>query len=120
MLRRLAFWSFFAVLSLAPSLASAQAQPVTIAWDANTEPGVVGYRVYVCTAPSAYSQVFNPGNVTQFTFQNGTAGRRYYFAVSAYAAGTLEGPRSMEISTVIGGSTGGGHGRRIYGRWVDR
>lgn len=79
-----------------------------LAWDANTEPNVIGYRVYVGTAPSVYSQIFDVGKVTTFTYQNGIAGRRYYFAVSAYAPGPLEGPRSSEVSTIIGSSSGGG------------
>jgi hypothetical protein len=110
MLRRFAFLSLFSLCVLVPSVAAAQTQPVTIAWDANTEPGVIGYRVYVGTAPSVYSQVFDAGAQTQFTYQNGLSGQRYYFAVSAYAAGPLEGPRSSEVSTVIGGSTGGSTG----------
>ena len=76
-------------------------QPVTIAWDANSEPGVAGYRVYVGPAPSAYSEAFDAGNTTSFTYRTGIAGQRYYFAVSAYTSGQLEGPRSSEVSTVI-------------------
>ena len=76
-------------------------QPVTIAWDANSEPGVVGYRVYVGAAPSAYSETFDAGNTTSFTYRTGIAGQRYYFAVTAYTSGHLEGPRSAEVSTVI-------------------
>ena len=110
MFRRLAFLSLFSLCALAPSVAGAQPQPVTIAWDANTEPGVVGYRVYVGTAPWVYSQVFDAGALTKFTFQNGVPGQRYYFAVSAYATGSLEGPRSAEVSALIGGSTGGSTG----------
>lgn len=110
MLRRFAFWSLFSLCVLVPSMAAAQTQPVTLAWNANTEPGVIGYRVYVGTAPSVYSQVFDAGAQTQFTYQNGLSGQRYYFAVSAYAAGPLEGPRSSEVSTVIGGLTGGSTG----------
>jgi len=106
MLRRFAFLSLLSLCALAPTVAAAQ--PVTIAWDANTEPGVIGYRVYVGTSPSVYSQVFDVGAKTQFTYPSGVTGQRYYFAVSAYAPGPLVGPRSSEVSTTIGGSTGSG------------
>jgi hypothetical protein len=85
------------------SLAAAQTSglPVTVAWDANNEPTVVGYRVYVGTASSVYVEAFDTGNATSFTYGTGEAGRRYYFAVAAYTAEHLEGPRSSEVSTVI-------------------
>jgi hypothetical protein len=100
----------FATLALAATsttLAAAQdvGQPVTFAWDANSEPFVAGYRVYVGTSPSVYSEVYDTGGTTAFTFHTGIVGRRYYFAVSAYAAGNLEGPRSSEVSTVIVSTT---------------
>jgi hypothetical protein len=79
--------------------------PVTIAWDANSEPGVVGYRVYVGAAPSVYAETFDAGNATSFTYRHGVAGRRYYFAVAAYVASSLEGPRSSEVSTVVASAT---------------
>ena len=75
--------------------------PVTLAWDANTEPTVIGYRVYVGTAPSVYTETFDAGYTTSFTYRTGIAGQRYYFAVAAYSAGPLEGTRSSEVSTVV-------------------
>jgi hypothetical protein len=106
---RFALWSLLAGFSLVPSFAAAQtAQAVTIAWDANTEPGVVGYRVYVGPATNLFDEVFDVGPLTQFTYRTVIAGQRYYFAVSAYAVGPLEGPRSAAISTIVGDSTGGG------------
>ena len=85
------------------TLAAARAPglPVTIAWDANSEPSVIGYRVYIGTAPSVYTETVDAGSATTFTYRNGAAGLRYYFAVAAYAAGQVEGPRSAEVSTVI-------------------
>ena len=80
--------------------------PVTIAWDSNREPGIAGYRVYVGSASNVYDETVDAGNTTTFTYRSGVAGRRYYFAVSAYTASNLEGPRSQEMSIVIGGATG--------------
>jgi len=78
----------------------ATGEPVTIAWDANPDPSVMGYQVYVGTSSHDYTQIVDVGNRTTFTFANGVAGHSYYFAVSAYADGHLEGPQSDEISTV--------------------
>ena len=75
---------------------------VTIAWDANVEPEVIGYYVYTGTQSTVYSRRMDAGNVTQFRVEGLQQAIRYYFAVSAYAAGPLEGPRSVEISTVLG------------------
>lgn len=96
-----------ALAAICSTLVAAQdvGQPVTFAWDANSEPFVVGYRVYIGTSPSVYSEFYDAGHETSFTFRTGIAGRRYYVAVSAYAAGKVEGPRSSEISTVIGSTT---------------
>lgn len=58
---------------------------VVIAWDANPEPNVVGYKVYVGTAPRTYSQVWDVGNVTQHTVTGLTVGVSYYFSVTAYS-----------------------------------
>ena len=81
--------------------AQAPGLPVTIAWDANSEPSVIGYRVYIGTAPSLYTETVDAGSATSFTYRNGAAGLRYYFAVAAYADGQVEGPRSAEVSTVV-------------------
>lgn len=106
MARRCACWLAFLIVSLVASAATAQTQPVTIAWDASTEAGAVGYRVYVGTTSSLYTEVFDAGSLTQLTYPNAVAGRRYYFAVSTYDAGRIEGPRSWEVSAIAGGSSG--------------
>ena len=104
---RLCLVALVVVTTCSITAAQTSGLPVTIAWDANSEPTVVGYRVYVGTAPSVYGETFDTGSTTSFTYRTGLAGQRYYFAVAAYAAGNVEGPRSSEVSTVIGsaGST---------------
>ncbi|MGQ0732818.1 MAG: hypothetical protein ACT4QD_04080 [Acidobacteriota bacterium] len=109
---------------VSPSAAFAQiGAPVTLAWDANTETSVIGYRVYVGTAPGVYATSYYLGKVTTWSFLGGLVGQRYYFAVAAYASSTLEGPKSNEVSTVIastttvttggGGTTGDGGGGTV-------
>jgi hypothetical protein len=109
-------------VSLLPARAEAAAGlPVVVAWNANAESSVAGYLVYIGTEPGVYSQLYDVGNLTSYTFYGGNGGQRYYFAVSAYATGLLEGPLSVEVSTVVaidpsggsavytgGGSSGGG------------
>jgi predicted secreted protein len=74
----------------------AAADSIIVEWDASG--GQVGYRVHVGTQSGSYSQHFDVGAATAFTFGSATAGQRYCFAVSAYALSSqLEGPNSAEI-----------------------
>lgn len=80
-----------------------QSRPsISIAWDANPEPGVVGYVVYVGTASGVYTSTYDVGNRTSFTYAAPLQGRRYYFSVAAYAVGKAIGHRSAEISEAAG------------------
>jgi hypothetical protein len=74
----------------------ATADTIILEWD----PGAtqVGYRVHVGTQSGSYSQHFDAGTASSYTFTTATAGQRYCFAVSAYALSSLlEGPNSAEI-----------------------
>jgi hypothetical protein len=94
---RLAFFVVLMALSALP--AWAQGPSITLAWDPPLE-SVAGYRVYVGTRSGVYSESYDVGNSTLFTYDNATSGRRYYFAVAAYVTGPLEGPRSSSVNTV--------------------
>jgi hypothetical protein len=73
----------------------AAADSINVQWDPNSSP--VGYRVHVGTQSGSYSQHFDVGTATAFTFSTATAGQRYCFAVSAYEmTSLLEGPNSAE------------------------
>ena len=80
--------------------------PVTIAWDASPEPFVKGYIVHIGTEPGAYTTSFDVGLSTSFHFSQGIELQRYYFAVSAYAAGGYTSPLSDMISVVIAPAPG--------------
>jgi glucose/arabinose dehydrogenase len=73
--------------------------PITIAWDANQE-RVAGYRVHVGTRTGTYTESFDVGRETTFTYDATQPGLRYYFAVSAYLDTGVSSARSTEISTV--------------------
>jgi len=90
---------------------------VTLAWDANTEPDLAGYKVYwgrssrhydnspvPTVAPSA-----NPTFTTP-TLPNGT----WYFAVTAYNTAGLESDYSNEVSKTIATAPAPPKGLRIW------
>lgn len=86
-----------AVCTLVMGAASnAAADSLTLEWDPSGSE--TGYRVHVGTQPGSYSQHFDVGSTTLFTFPTAVAGQRYCFAVSAYLLSSqLEGPNSSEI-----------------------
>jgi len=64
--------------------ATAYADSLTLAWNAS-DPDVTGYMVYVGNTPGAYAQTVHVGNVLTFTLSTVAPGRRYCFAVTAWA-----------------------------------
>ncbi len=85
-----------------PAVASADA--FTLAWDANPEPGVIGYVVYIGTTSGAYSTTVDVGPATTYTFSEALPGTTYYASVAAYVAGPVYGARAAEIATTTGGA----------------
>lgn len=72
----------------------------TLRWNAATGTPVSGYKIYVGEAPRVYSRTITASNVTSYTVNNLTVGRRYYFAVTAYNSAGESGP-SNEVSKTI-------------------
>jgi hypothetical protein len=79
---------------------------VTVTWDPNTEPDVVGYTVYYGTQSGVYTFSKAVGNVTTWTADSLAAGQTYYFAVQAVSSDGLTSPLSQEVSTTIPTPTG--------------
>jgi hypothetical protein len=75
---------------------AAAADEITLAWDAAADP-IAGYRLYVGNQSETYTQNFDVGTATTFTFANAVAGRQYCFAVTAYSGTSLESQRSNEV-----------------------
>jgi len=77
----------------------------TLAWSANIESDLSGYRVYYGTSPGNYiqgtAQGINAGNVTTWVVNGLTRGQRYFFVVTAYDTSGNEGPFSLEQSKLI-------------------
>ena len=75
------------------------AEKVTVAWDANTEPGITGYRVSYGTSSGNHTTTLDVGNQTTTALTGLLAGQRYYFVVRALTS-TQVSPPSVEISGV--------------------
>jgi hypothetical protein len=73
----------------------ASADSITLEWDPNTD-SIAGYKRYVGMQPGTYTQNFDVGLATTFTFMQAVAGQQYCFAVTAYVSPTVESARSNE------------------------
>jgi hypothetical protein len=76
------------------------ARQVTLAWDANTERNLGGYRVYYGLASRSYTSMIDVGNQTRYTISDLDDNRTYYFVVTAYNdRNTFESGFSNEVNT---------------------
>jgi hypothetical protein len=73
----------------------------TLTWSSNTETDLVGYKVYIGTAPGVYSTNTPVGMVASYTFSNLALGTTYYFAVSACDTSGNESALSPAVSKSI-------------------
>jgi len=71
---------------------------VTLAWDANPEAGISGYRLYQGTRSGVYTKTNDLGKATTATVPGLTSGVTYYFVLTAYDTIGLESPFSNEIT----------------------
>jgi PKD repeat protein len=86
------------------SVPSAFAGSLSLAWDAVSDPRLVGYKVYYGTSSRNYTGQIDVGNTTIRTVSNLTDGATYYFAVTAYDGSRVESGYSNEVvGTVPGG-----------------
>ena len=72
--------------SLSSQLSAAS---VRLAWDANAEPDVAGYRLYWGPTPRGYTNFSDGGLQTTNEVPNLLRGATYYFAVTAYSTNGL-------------------------------
>jgi hypothetical protein len=70
---------------------------VTLAWDANTEPDLAGYKIYWGTASGSYDNSVDVGNVTQYELKGLADKTLFYFAATAYDTDGNESDYSREI-----------------------
>jgi len=92
--------SAFTLLFLLLSLVLAQyalAAQIRLAWNANMESDLGGYKVYYGTITKAYTLPIDAGNVTTFNLTGLTQGQTYYIAVTAYDTSYNESGFSIEV-----------------------
>lgn len=92
------------MLSLALALLmQAGSGQVVLAWDANSETDLAGYKVYKGTASRAYTLAVDlPGKSSSPTHTvTGLSAGMWYFAVTAYNTAGQESGYSNEVSTAI-------------------
>lgn len=97
-----------AILSLL--VPAAHAGQVTVAWDANPEPEVAGYKIYYGTRSGSYTASLDAGNATSILLSGLQDGATYFFAAVAYDASRNESGFSNEITYAVpaGAAAGGG------------
>jgi hypothetical protein len=88
---------FVILLLLTAKILAAQTTSVTLSWNANSEPDVVGYRLYYGRTSHNYEQNIDAGRSTTATIQNLSTGTVYYFAATAYNAAGVESEFSDEV-----------------------
>jgi hypothetical protein len=76
----------------------ARAEQVTLAWDANTETDLAGYKVHYGTASGNYTSSVDVHKVTTAIVTGLTAGQTYYFAVTAYNTSNSESGYSNQVN----------------------
>jgi hypothetical protein len=99
--RRLAFVLAFVSSLVLPAAVHAAGEPaptVSLAWNANPEPDIAGYKVHFGTQSGTYSDVIDVRGATATALPQMLMGTTYYLAVSAYNTAGQEGPRSAEFS----------------------
>jgi hypothetical protein len=89
----------FCIAFLLGGSAAVMAETLKLAWDANPEADIAGYKVRYGTTPGNYPSVQDAGNATSATVNNLTPGTTYYFVVTAYSTTALESQNSTELST---------------------
>jgi hypothetical protein len=85
----------------APSVFGAS---LNLAWNANTETDLSGYRIYYGTSSGNYTSVKEPGKVTSYALSDLNEGTRYYITMSAFDTSLNESQKSVEITGVALGA----------------
>jgi hypothetical protein len=73
-------------------------QSVSLAWDANPETNIVGYRLYYGTTSQSLTNTVNAGLQVTATVIGLREGETYYFAVTAFNSEGLESDFSDQVS----------------------
>ena len=72
-----------------------------LAWKANREPDLAGYKIFIGTASGIYNfagSPFSTDTATSYIASNLPKGQTYFFAISAYDSAGNESVLSAEVS----------------------
>ena len=85
------------------TLSAPTTSTATLAWNANTEMDVAGYKVYQATASGAYATPIAtlPKTALSYTAVGLQVGTTYYFTLTAYDTAGNESQKSAEVSKSI-------------------
>ena len=84
-----------------PPPANGSTGNVTLAWKANREPDLAGYKIYIGTTSGTYNLAGSPFSteiITSYIASNLPKGQTYFFAISAYDSAGNESVLSAEVS----------------------
>lgn len=101
--RRCARAVLYTVL-LSACASAASAGTLTIAWDAETDPSVLGYKVLYGTSSGNYTASVDCGLVTTCLLSSLAEGQQYFLVAEAYNSAGLYSPPSLEVSGVVAAS----------------
>jgi PKD repeat protein len=83
---------------MALACGAASAGTTRLAWDASTDPRVVGYTVHYGTSSGSYATAVDVGNQTTHTLAGLPDGHRYFIAVTAYDGTGARSAYSNQVS----------------------
>lgn len=92
------------LLGLSTGAYAAADRAVTLAWNANSESNLAGYRLLYGTTPGTYSGSVDAGNTTTATATGLNSGTVYYFVVVAYNSAGQTSTPSAEVSYSVPGT----------------
>jgi hypothetical protein len=93
-----------ALLGLTAGAFAAADKSVSLAWDANPETNISGYRLRYGTASGAYSNTVEAGTNLTATATGLDGGTTYYFTVVAYNTAGQTSPNSAEVAYTVPGT----------------
>jgi hypothetical protein len=96
-------WVLLSIVLLPYLDAAGATNSVTLAWNANSQPEVVGYRLHYGTASAPFSSVLDVKTTTA-TVSGLQTGATYTFAVTAYNTVGFESAYSQGVSVTPGSS----------------
>ncbi len=92
--------ALFLCVFLGSSSDAAAEGTITVAWDPNSEPDVVGYVIEHGESPELFTSEVDVGDQTTYTLSGLVPGGTYYIVVRAYNESGLQSARSAEVAGV--------------------